>query len=225
MIESNPAQFVEKVARETKRDRVLDDGELVAVLRAAEAMGGIFGMAVRVLALTGARRAEIFEAKRSELVEGGAALRLPAERSKNGETRLIWLSEPAQRIIAALPDYGPDSYLFSYTGRSPYTAWSGGKERLDGAAARIGCKALPEWRLHDLRRTLATGLQRLGEPLQVIESVLGHVSGSRAGIVGTYQKYGFQAEARAALDRWARHIAGLLDPQTATVVELPRRSA
>ena len=70
---------------------------------------------------------------------------------------------------------------------------------------------MPPWRLHDLRRSVATGLQRLGVRLEVIEAVLGHVSGSRAGIVGVYQRHRFEAEAREALAAWAAHLQRLLD--------------
>ena len=141
MIDANPATAVEKVARETKRDRVLDDAELVTIWRAAEALGGIFGMAVRVLVLTGARRAEIFEARRGELVEQGAALRLPAERAKNGEGRLIWLvgAGAADRGRAARLWAGKLSVLVHR--RQCVHRLGGGKERLDGAAARIAEQA------------------------------------------------------------------------------------
>ena len=66
------------------------------------------------------------------------------------------------------------------------------------------------WRIHDLRRTVATGLQCLGFNLQVIESALGHTSGSRSGIVATYQRYSFEKEARAALDAWGEFIDRLM---------------
>ncbi len=69
---------------------------------------------------------------------------------------------------------------------------------------------VPDWRLHDIRRTVATGLQRLGVRLEVIEAVLGHVAGSRAGIVGVYQRHRFEAETREALSLWAEHVAGLM---------------
>jgi integrase len=83
--------------------------------------------------------------------------------------------------------------------------------------------ALPDWRLHDLRRTVATGMQRLGVRLEVIEAVLGHVSGSRAGIVGVYQRHAFEAEAREALARWGAHVERLLSGETSNnVVELRR---
>jgi integrase len=81
-------------------------------------------------------------------------------------------------------------------------------------------RPLPDWRIHDLRRTLATGLQRLGFSLQTIEAVLGHVSGSRAGVVGLYQRYNFQTEARAALTAWARHVADVVSGKPAKVIPI-----
>ena len=79
---------------------------------------------------------------------------------------------------------------------------------------------LADWRIHDLRRTAATGLQRLGFRLEVIEAVLGHISGSRAGIVGIYQRHAFDDEKRKALEAWARHVAGLVSPIEGNVVML-----
>ena len=67
-----------------------------------------------------------------------------------------------------------------------------------------------DWRIHDLRRTVATGLQKLGVNLQTIEAVLGHTSGSRSGVVGVYQRHSFDAEKRAALDAWGAHVASLV---------------
>ena len=81
------------------------------------------------------------------------------------------------------------------------------------------------WRLHDLRRSVATGLQRLGVRLEVIEAVLGHVSGSRAGIVGVYQRHRFDTEAREALALWGEHVMRLLDPTPAKVVPMRKRRA
>jgi integrase len=65
------------------------------------------------------------------------------------------------------------------------------------------------WRIHDLRRTIATGMERLGVRLQVVEALLGHVAGSRAGVVGIYQQHTYDAEKRDAVKRWAEHIASL----------------
>ena len=106
------------------------------------------------------------------------------------------------------------------------------KIRLDDAAASINAdgqaldqpEVIPNWRLHDLRRTVAIGLQRLGCRLEVIEAVLGHVSGSRAGIVGIYQRHSYDAEKRQALDAWAAHVVGLVEGEPAHNI-VPLRAA
>ena len=81
---------------------------------------------------------------------------------------------------------------------------------------------MPDWRLHDIRRSVATGLQRLGVRLEAVEAVLGHVSGSRAGVVGIYQKHRFESEAAEAVRRWGEHVSGLLGGEPAKVVALRR---
>ena len=92
-----------------------------------------------------------------------------------------------------------------------------------GRACANADEPLPAWRLHDLRRSVATGMQRLGVRLEAIEAVLGHVSGSRAGIVGIYQRHKFEDEARKALTAWGAHLQQLLDGAAgAEVVPLRR---
>jgi len=215
LIEINPAANIEKPTTERARDRVLADGELVAVWQAAERVGGAYGAGVRLLMLTGARLAEIFEAKWSEIE--GDALRIPAERSKSKEGRAIWLSPPAREIIDALPRYAGSDWLLTATGRHPFRAYGTSKIRLDKELSNEG---LPAWRVHDLRRTSATALQRLGVRLETIETVLGHISGSRAGIVGTYQRHRFEPEAAEALRRWGDHLRRLVDPFAGTSAEV-----
>ena len=80
------------------------------------------------------------------------------------------------------------------------------------------------WSIHDLRRTVATGLQRLGVRLEVTEAVLNHISGSRAGIAGVYQRHDWAVEKRAALDAWAAHVMAVVEGRTASpnVVTLVR---
>lgn len=225
VIAANPAQYVEKPAPEVKRERTLNEAELVAVWRAAEATPYPFGHGVRLLIATGARREEVFGLPWSEIDLDRRCIDLPAVRSKNAEGRLVHLSALALDVLAGMPRLGP--YALSGHGETPFTNIGHSKAKLDAviarqrAEARLGrplgederpepCDALTSWRLHDLRRSVATGLQRLGVRLEVIETVLGHVAGSRAGIVGTYQKHALTDEARAALGRWGAHVAGLL---------------
>jgi integrase len=203
-----------------KRDRVLTDSELAAVWKAAEKIGWPFGPTFRLLMLTGSRRDEIGSLRWSEI--HGDEIRIPGERSKTGEPRIIPLSLAAARLIDTLPHIG-DDFVFTTTGKTPVSGWSKAKRLFDSTAAEINGRPLAPWRLHDLRRTAATGLQRLGINLQVIESVLGHVGGSRAGIVGVYQRHQFVAEVRVALEAWAREIERIASGKKAAVVPITRR--
>src|SRR5262249_48185315 len=156
-----------------KRDRVLSEDEIKAVWKAAEKTAWPFGPAVRLLILTAARREEIGALRWSEI--HGDEIRIPAERSKTGEPRIIPLSSAALALVQHLQHVG--EHVFSANG-SGLGGWSKAKRAIDTAAAEMNGGRLAPWRLHDLRRTVATNLQRLGIGLQVIEAVLGHVSGS-----------------------------------------------
>jgi integrase len=101
--------------------------------------------------------------------------------------------------------------VFTTNGHTPVSGFSVAKRQLDAAIAKIAGHAIPEFRLHDLRRTFASGLAALGVQLPVTEKVLNHVSGSFGGIVGVYQKHEFTAEKAEALQRWASHVAGLVE--------------
>ena len=102
--------------------------------------------------------------------------------------------------------------------RGAFSGFSKAKAALDKASG------VKDWRLHDLRRTMATGLQRLGVRLEVTEAVLNHVAGSRAGIVGVYQRHNWADEKRAALNAWGAHVAALVERREAArnVVSLAR---
>jgi integrase len=213
MITANPCIGV-KPQPEKSRDRVLDDEELQAVWTAADKLGWPFGPIVQLLILTGARREEIGALRWSEVK--GDQIELSGDRTKNGQPHIIPLSAPAIAIIENLHRVHGSKLVFTSTGETPVSGFSKVADRLD---AMLG---LPDWRLHDLRRTVATGLQRLGTRLEVTEAVLGHTSGSRAGVVGIYQRHDWADEKRAALDAWARHVVALLEGAPENVVELAR---
>jgi integrase len=240
IIEANAAAFVEKPGEEIRRDRVLSDGELVEVWRASETAGFPFGDGVRLLILTLGRRDEIFSLSEPELevARDGATVRLPAERVKNAEGREIPLSAQALEILADLPEIDPGEdedgakrvrYLLSLNGRAPYSNFGWAKVNLDRRILEARrevdpeAKAMAPWRLHDFRRTGATGLQQLGFRLEVIEATLGHVAGSRAGVAGVYQRHRFAAEVRQALDAWGRHIEALVSGERDNVIPMARR--
>ncbi len=223
IIESNPVADLPKPGDVVKRDRVLSDVELAAVWKAAGTLGWPFGPALHLLILTAARREEIGALRWSEIVD--AKIELTGDRTKNGEPHSIPLSPPAMEIVERLPHVAGSAFVFTTTGKTPVSGWSKAKTLLDRAVADDVGHALPEWRFHDLRRTAATGMQRLAVALQVVESVLGHVSGSRAGIVGVYQRHTFDAETKAALDAWARHVETIISGKPGNVLSLRRAGA
>lgn len=214
---------------ESARDRVLSDAELVAVWEAAEAAGFPFGTGVRMLILTGQRRSEVFSARWPEFDLAERAWTIPRERAKSDREHIVPLSQAALDLIAGLPriagaaeDGTPadPEFLFTTTGSSPFSGFNKAFDRLCTAAADIFAKAAAEagrtvdpmkpWVMHDLRRTFATGCAKRAVPVQVVEKLLNHRSGTHAGIVGVYQRHEYWDERRAAADSWAEHVLSLV---------------
>jgi integrase len=129
---------------------------------------------------------------------------IPRSRMKNATAHVVPMCEAVRAILP--PAIGPGLVFPGHRG-TPFAGWSKAKGALDTASGVTG------WRIHDLRRTVATGLQRLGVRLEVTESVLGHTSGSRAGVVGIYQRHDWADEKRAALTGWAALVASIVSGQ------------
>jgi len=201
IITSNPMADMPRPANVQKRDRVLSDDELVAVWNAAGKIGWPFGDAIRLLILTGARREEVGQVKWIEIA--GDIIALDGARTKNGEPHLIPLSLPAITLLQRAPRIDASPFVFTRNGTKAIVGWGAAKRRLDSIAG------IAPWRIHDLRRTTATGLQKLKTPLQVTEAILGHTSGSRAGVIGIYQRLDYADEKRAALEAWGAHVMAL----------------
>jgi integrase len=203
-IEGNPFLNL-PVAPTLKRERVLTDDEIAGIWRATDGAGPFNGI-VRLLLLTGQRREEVAGMTWAELSDDLSTWTIPASRAKNGATHIVPVSAPAQDLLRNVPRF----VELAFPGlRGTFNGFSKAKAALD---ARSG---VTDWRLHDLRRTAATGLQRLGVRLEVTEQVLNHVSGSRAGIVGVYQRHDFAVEKRAALDAWGAHVLAVVEGRAA----------
>ena len=205
IIATSPCAGVKPPTDERSRDRVLDDKELRAVWLAAEEIGWPFGAMVKVLVLTGQRRDEVARMEWSEIDFGDKLWTLPRERVKNDEKHEVPLSDAAIAVLKSVPRIAGSRYVFTTNGKAPSSGYSKGKRRLDALLS----PDMPPWRLHDLRRTTASGMARLGINLPVIEKVLNHASGSFAGIVGVYQKHEFSEEKRRALDAWGGFVGGV----------------
>lgn len=223
IIAASPCAGVEPPASESSRDRILTDDELRLVWNAADADGWPFGPIVRLMILTGQREGEVAGMRWREIDLENKVWTLPAVRVKNDETHAVPLSDAAVAIIKALPRIKTDGgFVFAGRRAQPVTAFSRAKARIDEAAAKANQAAsLPAWVLHDLRRTMASGMARLGIQLPVIEKILNHKSGTFRGIVGVYQRHSFAEEKRAALAAWASHIESVVSgKRPANVVQL-----
>jgi integrase len=202
IIKSNPMTGMEMPGKETSRERVLSDVELVKIWKASEPLGPA-GAVARMLILTGARREEISQLKWSEIKEN--AIHLENGRTKNGTAHIIPLSAPALKVLESMPRFQGCDAVFTFDGKKAISGgWSRNKDKLDAASG------VTAWTYHDLRRTLATGLERMGVSLQTVEAVLGHTSGSKAGIFGMYQKHKYAGEKRAALEQWGAYIESII---------------
>ena len=178
----------------TPRERVLSMDELKAVWAAADDMGYPFGPMVRLLILTAQRRAEVANLERGWLLPDQQAFEVPASHYKTDRPQVVPLSAPALAIVEALPKWNGGTFLLSTTaGKRPVSGFSKAKARLDRLSGVEG------WTLHDLRRSAATHMARLGVAQEHIERVLGHAI---EGVAGTYNRYSYLPEKRAALDAW-----------------------
>jgi len=217
MVHVNPFAHLPVAKSIAKRERVLSDDEIGEVWRAA--VSAPYGTIIRLLILTGQRRGEVAGMTWGELSDDLSTWTIPGERTKNGAVHVVPLSEPVRALLRGiLPGdiketkrVASDALVLPGAASTPFSGWSKAKAALDRAVADSGGASLAPWSVHDLRRTVATGLQRLGVRLEVTEAVLNHISGSRAGIAGVYQRHDWAAEKRAALDAWGAHVLAVAE--------------
>jgi integrase len=200
IIAVNPAAAVTAGGAHGSRDRVLSYDELVAIWRATGS-DHPFHAIVRLLLLTGQRREEVGGMDWSEIDLEAGLWALPAIRAKNRRQHVVPLSAPALAILAARPSRS--GLIFPNRYHKPYSGWSAA---LDKLRDELG---LPYWRLHDLRRSLVTHMSEdLRVAPHIIESIVNHITGFRAGVAGVYNKALYMDERRQALAAWADHLLG-----------------
>lgn len=206
----NPCRDAGRPPRPKSRERVLSEREIGLLWHILEREGVPFGPAIQLLLLTGQRRNEVFSADCAEFDLQTGVWTIPAERAKNGVVHLVPLPPPVSAIVKQLART-EGGKLFPARGNSEAgpSGFSRAMARIRAALEEQVGADVPHWTLHDLRRTLATGLQRLGVRLEVTEAVLNHLSGSRAGIVGVYQRHHYFDEKRAALAGWCKEVKRL----------------
>jgi integrase len=240
-VESNPVVGTNK-SEERSRERVLKDPELRAIWN--HAGDDHYGAIIKLLMLTGQRADEIASLCCSEITEttipekrvtdtirlpqfNVGVIDLPAERTKNKRSHIVPLSEPAAAILAKQPERAnSDGALRKFVfgiGQHGFSGWSRCKERLDERITKDLGKPLEHWTPHDLRRTMSTLMNdRLGILPHVVEAILNHVSGTKGGVAGVYNKALYLRERAEALNLWADHLASIVRGRENNVTPLKR---
>jgi integrase len=228
---------------EKSRDRVLTDRELAVIWRSLP--DSDYGAIVQLLILTGQRREEIGALQLPEVDLKQTLITLPPERTKNGRPHEVPLSKPAVAILKAREKRAGRDFVFGDGPRKGngadeerhggFQGWSKSKTALDEQVANEAKKVAFDnrvtagpWRLHDIRRTVATRMAELGVQPHIIEAVLNHVSGHKAGVAGVYNRSSYAAEKRIALDLWGKHVQALVEGDRSgdgpRVVKFPARA-
>lgn len=203
IVDANPLLGIAMPSRERSRDRVLADEEIVRIVRGARAEPFPFGPYVLLLLATAQRRGEMAAMRWSQIDRDAATWEIPAHLSKNGKPNLVPLSPFAMSVLDALPRFEGCDLVFSTNRRTPISGFTKMLQRLSAASDTSG------WRLHDLRRTAASGMARAGVAPHIVEKVLNHVSGTLSSIALVYNRYGYTDEKRVALDGWGSFLDGV----------------
>jgi integrase len=213
LCDANPVTGTNKRTENDPRERSLSDAEAAAVWLAAP--DNDYGHLVRLILLTGCRRQELGSLKWSEIDLEAKTITLPKDRTKNGQEHVVPLSDSAATILGAIPPRGDRKYVFG-RGQGGFRGWAKPKkEELDSAV-----KFKEPWTLHDLRRTVRTGLGKLGIQPHIAEAVLNHLPPK---LIRTYDRNTYAAEKRAALEQWATHLKTIVAQATGANVTALRK--
>src|SRR5215471_4349398 len=199
LCDHNPVTGTNRQEENGHRERSLSDSEVAKVW--LEAPANDYGNIVRLLLLTGCRREEIGDLRWSEVDLAARTITIAKERTKNGMEHSVPLPDAALSILQGIMRRGDRDFVFGIARAGGFSGWSKSKIALDKAVA-----FKEEWRLHDLRRTVRTGLGKLGIQPHIAEAVLNHIR--------TYDRNTYAAEKSAALDQWATHLKSVVAQAT-----------
>lgn len=212
-LERSPFEQMKSPKSVASRERVLTDSELKEIILRLGDLGPPFDRMFRLLMITGQRRDEVSGMTWAELNRSRAEWTMPGNRTKNAKAHIVPLNLNAIVELDSLAggvNWPHKGFVFSTNGRTPVSGYSRAKARLDRIISCHAPNAISPWRLHDFRRTFATNMQRLNVRFEVTEALLNHVSGSKSGIAGVYQKHDWEPEKRNAMDKWAGKLAALM---------------
>jgi integrase len=240
---ATPVTSIKKRNKNDPRMRVLKESELVEVWNAC--LNDDYGKIVKLLILTGQRKSEIGDLAWPEIDTDKRQIEIPAQRCKNGRsmlkngigTHIVPLSDEALAILAEV-EHRKDRDLLYGRGVDGFSGWSACKARLDKRIAEARKKAgvkkpMDPWTIHDLRRSCVTHLTESREDSEtkspwsftqphIVEAIVNHISGHKAGVAGVYNKAAYLSERRRALDLWGQHIAALIAGRERNVIHFPQ---
>jgi integrase len=211
LVETNAALATNKNI-ERPRERILTNAELKALWLALPE--GDFGDILKILILSGQRAHEISDLQWSECNFKKGLIELPPHRTKNGRRHTIPMSRMVCAILEARQQNGRQ-HVFGIGPRG-FSGWSRCKERLDEKIK------IPAWTIHDLRRVFATGAAEIGIQPHIIEAILNHISGHKGGVAGIYNRALYESEKATALNRWAEHVAAIVEGRDSNVTSMRR---
>jgi integrase len=200
-VEASPAEAIPNPSKDTPRDRYLDMKEVTAVYRVADLLGYPFTGFIKMMILTAQRRTEVASMKWADIDLDAGTWMLRSEDTKSARAHLVPLSPQAVELLKATPQFGP--YVWSSDGETHVKGYSKAKQRIDAFLLSSGLELKP-WRLHDLRRTVATHMVRLGVSELVVGRVLNHAP---QGVTArTYALHSYEAEKKAGVAVWAKAV-------------------
>jgi integrase len=234
-ISASPVDHMKPPTKERARDRALTDDEIRWFWQACDEIGWPFGAVFKLLLLTAQRRDEVGGMKWTEIDIDKRTWTLPRHRVKSDRGHEVHLSDAAIEVLRSLPRIvsagNERDLVFTVTGTTAVSGFGNAKRRFDLIMAEARRHSLglsehtriPDWRLHDLRRTAATGMARLNVAPHVVDKVLNHSGGSIRGVAAVYNRFAYLEERRAALEEWGRYITALVTPTTRNVIALSSR--
>jgi integrase len=141
---------------------------------------------------------------------------LPGARAKSGQGHRVPLSSLALEILGRIPQTG--DLVFPSAHNRPLSGWSKAKARIDALCS----EPIPNWRFHDLRRTMATNMRSIGVDRLVVSKLLNH---AEAGITRIYDRYSSDPEKAAAMERWSNRLIEIIKNNPVENVVLLQRGA
>jgi integrase len=231
-ISASPVDHMKPPTKERARDRALTDDEIRWFWQACDEIGWPFGAVFKLLLLTAQRRDEVGGMKWTEIDVDKRTWTLPRHRVKSDRGHEVHLSDAAIEVLRSLPRIvsagNERDLVFTATGTTAVSGFGNAKRRFDLIMAEARRHSLglsehtkiPDWRLHDLRRTAATGMARLNIAPHVVDKVLNHSGGTIRGVAAVYNRFEYLEERRAALEAWGRYVGNLVRPTATNVVEL-----